>query len=213
MSVAPRKRADTPGPQVSPGRRVTRTARRCSSACLPRAPNRTWVADYSWVRRREGSSASAASWTCQVDVWCWGIMKADASRSSRQARHPVLACSQCLADPGIAASRGWVGEAYDNSSIAGLGAPTTRSELLHRWVRPRRHETGMSIFRVDLELVHPQAGCTLLLGYRSPDSSSKSITTSIRDRFTRNRDQLIRCPGYRGGPHPTKVASDPPAAS
>jgi putative transposase len=81
-------------------------------------------------------------------------------------QYTSLAFSQRLADAGIAASMGSVGDAYDNAMIESFWG-TIKTELLYRHVWPSRHDAEMAIFEwiegwYNRERLHSS------LGYLSP---------------------------------------------
>ncbi len=153
-------------------------------------PNRLWVADFTYVRTQQGFLYLAGVldvFSRQVVGWCMsdrmttplvqsalemGLFRRDVTRgqlthhADHGSQYTSLAFSQRLADAGIAASMGSVGDAYDNAMIESFWG-TIKTELLYRHVWPSRHDAEMAIFEwiegwYNRERLHSS------LGYLSP---------------------------------------------
>jgi putative transposase len=95
-------------------------------------------------------------------------------------QYTSLAFSQRLADAGIAASMGSIGDAYDNSLIGSFWG-SIQTELLYRHVWPTRHDAEMAIFEW-IESWCNRHRLHFVLGYLSPEQYEQqhhdTITTT-----------------------------------
>jgi transposase InsO family protein len=130
-----------------------------------------------------------------------GLFRRDVTRgqlthhADHGSQYTSLAFSQRLADAGIAASMGSVGDAYDNAMIESFWG-TIKTELLYRHVWPTRHDArwrSSSGSRAGTTA----NGCTP----RSATSALSSTSSSTTNRTT-NRPSRPR--------RPTKTVSGPP---
>lgn len=155
------------------------------------APNRLWVADFSYVRTQQGFlylagvldvfSRRLVGWSMSdrmttplvLSALEMGLFRRDVQRgqlthhADHGSQYTSLAFSQRLADAGIAASMGSVGDAYDNSMIESFWG-TIKSELLYRHVWASRHDAEMAIFEW-IESWYNRERLHSALGYLSPE--------------------------------------------
>lgn len=153
--------------------------------------NRLWVADFSYVRTQQGFlflagvldvlSRRLVGWAVSDRMTTplvssaleMGLFRRDVARgqlthhADHGSQYTSLAFSQRLADAGIAASIGSVGDAYDNSMIESFWG-TIKSELLYRHVGLSRHDAEMAIFEW-IEGWYNRERLHSALGYLSPE--------------------------------------------
>ncbi len=157
--------------------------------------NRLWVADFTYVRTRQGFlylagvldvfSRRLVGWSMSdrmttplvLSALEMALLRRDVTRgrlthhADHGSQYTSLAFSQRLADAGIAASMGSVGDAYDNSMIESFWA-TIKTELLYRHVWATRHDAEMAIFEW-IESWYNRERLHSALGYRSPDQHER----------------------------------------
>lgn len=155
------------------------------------APNRLWVADFSYVRTQQGFlylagvldvfSRRLVGWSMSdrmttplvLSALEMGLFRRDVQRgelthhADHGSQYTSLAFSQRLSDAGIAASMGSVGDAYDNSMIESFWG-TIKTELLYRHVWASRHDAEMAIFEW-IESWYNRERLHSGLGYLSPE--------------------------------------------
>lgn len=155
------------------------------------APNRLWVADFSYILTMQGVlylatvldvfSRKIVGWQMSdrmttdlvLSAFEMGLWRRDVTReqlvhhSDKGSQYTSLRFTQRLLDAGVSPSTGSVGDSYDNAMAESLFS-TIKTELIYRQRWESRHDAELAIFSYIEGFYNPER-IQQALGMRSPD--------------------------------------------
>jgi putative transposase len=155
------------------------------------APNTLWVADFTYVKTRQGVlylavvldvfSRKVVGWQMadtmttdlvlsafEMALWRRDVVRDQlVHHSDKGSQYTSLRFTQRLADAGVAPSTGSVGDSYDNAMAESFFA-TIKTELIYRHTWTSRHDAELAIFAWIEGWYNPER-IMAALDMRSPD--------------------------------------------
>ncbi len=176
------------------------------------APNRLWVADFTYVRTFQGFlylaivldvfSRKVVGWKMSdrmktdlvLDAFEMGLWRRDVVRdalihhSDKGSQYTSLRFTQRLIDAGVDPSTGSTGDSYDNAMAESFFS-TIKRELLYRQNWETRHDAELAIFAW-IEGWYNSERIMAALGMRSPNEYEHACTIDNAPRVNEENQKL-----------------------